>query len=116
LAWKALISDGLTVGSPSRLVAFRAALVLRGFIFHQLAVFVDVVALGAVVDAGGFVVFIVDEDRRCSLGVVETVLSTTVMSSWDHAGEMARTIPINSDSAISVTVFIFLLALTRAFP
>lgn len=54
-----------------QVVAFRAALVLRGFVFQPLAGLVDVMALGAVFDAGGFVVRIVDEDRRCALGIVE---------------------------------------------
>jgi hypothetical protein len=114
LAWKALISDGWPP-DPFRFVAFRAALIFRGLIFQALAVLVDVMALGAVVDAGVFVVFIVDEDRRCALGLSKAELSTTVMSSWDHAAVMASMIPINSESAISVTVFIFPPALHSGF-
>jgi hypothetical protein len=57
-------------------VTLGTGLILRGFILYNIAVLIiQMVALGAVVQSSGFIVFIMGEDRRPTLGVVKHLIA-----------------------------------------
>jgi hypothetical protein len=63
----------LTV-TPFLAVTLRTALILRGFILEQLAVFIDVVAYVAVLDAGVLIMFIMHKHRWRALRIIESAV------------------------------------------
>jgi hypothetical protein len=74
----------------TQVVAVGAALIGRVLIFDLFPVLVNVVALGAVVDAGLLVVRVVPEKRRRPLGFSKGLVSTTTISSCENTGAKAH--------------------------